>query len=549
MDAQGMMLVAVAVGLLIGAIAAWFAAKASQAKAAAAALATAQAQSAEELGQLRERVRGAEEARREDQGRAQDLKTRLAEVELEADRLREEVARLKERSEQVAPLQEKVQQLEKELPTARQQAAGLSASLQAERDMVSLLRQELATEKEARSSVEGERNTLARQSVELQSTLESERSTNVEKLKLLQEAKESLSQQFQVLANQIFDEKSQKFAEQNKTALGTLLDPLRTQLSEFKGKVEEVYVQEGKDRHALAKQVEQLLTLNQTLSQDAQNLTDALKGNAQVQGAWGEWVLEELLSSSGLMKDEHYFLQDSKTREDGTRGRPDALITLPGERKLVVDSKVSLVAYEQYTSAKSDEDRAVALRGHLDSMRRHIAGLSDREYQKLYPTLDFVMMFVPLEPAFMLMAANDKQLFSQAWEKNVLLVSPSTLLFVLRTVAYLWNKEEQNRNAQAISQRGALLYDKFCDFIKDLEGVGQRLDQAQSAFGDAKKKLHEGTGNLVGQAQKLAALGVKGSKKLSPAMLQLADLDMDDMGELTQRAAGNTAALGKDAAV
>jgi len=267
------------------------------------------------------------------------------------------------------------------------------------------------------------------------------------------------------------------------------------------------------------------MSLNKTLSQDAQNLTDALKGSAQVQGAWGEWVMEELLASSGLMKDEHYFLQDSKRREDGSRGRPDALIQLPGGRQLVLDSKVSLVAYEQYSSAKDADSQGAALKAHLDSMKKHIGGLSDREYQKLYPTLDFVMMFIPIEPAFMLAAANDRQLFAQAWEKNVLLVSPSTLLFVLRTVAYLWRQEDQNRNAKKIAERGALLYDKFCDFLKDLEGLGQRLKQAQDAYDAAENKLTRGNGNLIKQAQTLSDLGVKATKKLPTAFAEGADAD------------------------
>ncbi|HUR88757.1 MAG TPA: DNA recombination protein RmuC [Ramlibacter sp.] len=401
-------------------------------------------------------------------------------------------------------------------------------------------RQQLEAERRSRATAEGEAANLRTANAQLNVTLDNERNSALEKLSLLQAAEEKLSNQFKLLANQILEEKSQKFADQNKTALGALLEPLRTQLSEFKGKVEQVYVQEGKDRSALAEQVKQLMSLNKTLSQDAQNLTDALKGNAQVQGAWGEWVMEELLSSSGLMKDEHYFLQDSKQREDGTRARPDALIHMPGGRQLVLDSKVSLVAYEQYSSAKSDEDQRVALRAHLDSMKKHISGLSGREYQKLYPTLDFVMMFIPIEPAFMLAAANDRQLFSQAWEKNVLLVSPSTLLFVLRTVAYLWRQEDQNRNAKKIAERGTLLYDKFCDFLKDLEALGQKLRQAQLAYDDAERKLTKGTGNLVGQAQKLASLGVKGTKKLPAGFLDGSDSDTEVAEQLASLAASNT---------
>lgn len=628
-------LVAVLVGLGVGAVATWLVARAAQARAVEAEVAKSQAALGAELAQLRERVLLADGARRDGQAAHAQAASQLDVARAELDRARDEVARLTERAGQVAPLQLRAEQLQlelrqradevqrlaaelagstqqatslagqlqattadlqrleqhaeerqreltratadraaleeqarriepleqelaavrrqledthRELGAARESAGGLAASLQAERESLVQARGELDAARRARAVAEGDAARLGAEVAEARSTLDSERRSADEKLALLQQAQDTLATQFKLLANQILEEKSQKFAEQNKSALGALLEPLRTQLSEFKGKVEEVYVQEGKERSAMSEQLRQLMTLNRTLSQDAQNLTDALKGNAQVQGAWGEWVLEEMLTSSGLMRDEHYLLQDSKEREDGTRARPDTLINLPNERQLVVDSKVSLVAYEQYASAASDEDRAVALRAHLESMRRHIAGLSEREYQKLYPTLDFVLMFVPLEPAFMLAAAHDRRLFSQAWEKNVLLVSPSTLLFVLRTVAYLWRQEDQNRNAQAIADRGARLYDKFCDFLKDMESVGQRLDQAQAAFGDARRKLVEGNGNLVAQAQKLTALGVKGSKKLPPALLQDAADETDVAEELAALARPNTPREQPDAA-
>jgi DNA recombination protein RmuC len=429
-----------------------------------------------------------------------------------------------------------------DLDRVRDDASRLSERASQLGDTLSEARKNLEAERLARSAAEADAARMRTSVAEVNAARQGELKAAEEKLALLHDAQERLSNQFKVLSEQVLEEKSQKFAEQNKTALGALLEPLRMQLSEFKGKVEEVYVQEGKDRTALAEQVKQLMTLNKTLSQDAQNLTDALKGNAQVQGAWGEWVMEELLASSGLMKDEHYFLQDSKRREDGTRARPDALIQLPGGRQLVLDSKVSLVAYEQYASAKDTEAQAVALKAHLDSMKKHIVGLSDREYQKLYPTLDFVMMFIPIEPAFMLAAANDKQLFSNAWEKNVLLVSPSTLLFVLRTVAYLWRQEDQNRNAKKIAERGALLYDKFCDFLKDLEGVGQRIKQAQDAYDAAENKLSRGNGNLIRQAQTLTELGVKATKKVPAAFAEGADPDAEAQvaAQLASIAAVNT---------
>lgn len=483
--------------------------------------------------------------------RLQELGTKVDDLNRQLNAAVEAKATLEEQARRVPVLEEELRRTKERLETVNQEladlretsgseASKLRAELAAEKESLGAARAELETEKAAKVRAEAALGRLTTELAEVQVTLDAERVASQEKLDLLNKAQEALSDRFKVLANQILEEKSQKFAEQNKTALGALLDPLSQQLKDFKGKVEEVYVQEGKDRTALTEQVKQLLTLNQTLSQDAQNLTQALKGNAQTQGAWGEWLLEQTLSTSGLIRDQQYFLQDSATREDGTRGRPDALINLPGERQLVVDAKMSLLAYEQYASAKTEEERGVALKAHLDSMKKHIAGLSAREYQKLYPTLDFVLMFVPLEPAFMLAATNDKQLFTNAWDKNVLLVSPSTLLFVLRTVAYLWRQEAQNQNAQAIADRGARLYDKFVEFTKDLEQLGSRLNQAQSSYADAFKKLHDGNGNLISQAQKLTSLGVKSSKKLSTNLLQLSGTDMEAAEELAGRAAKNT---------
>lgn len=364
---------------------------------------------------------------------------------------------------------------------------------------------------------------------ELRTRTDEERQQATEKLQLLLDAKEALTNQFKSLAADILEEKSKRFTEQNQTNLGQLLDPLRTQLTEFKGKVEAVYHQEGKDRMALAEQVRQLAALNQTLSQDAKNLTLALKGQAKTQGNWGELILERVLEASGLRKGLEYKVQDSQTREDGSRAQPDVIIELPEDRKLVVDAKVSLVAYDRYTSANTDEERAAALREHLNSVRTHIKGLSDKQYHALYglQSLDFVLAFVPVEPAFMLAVTNDNELFMDAWQRNVLLVSPSTLLFVVRTVAHLWRQEAQSRNAQDIAKRGAEMYDKLCGFVGDIQKVGDRLRLAREAFDDAQSKLSTGKGNLIRQAEMLRDLGVKPSKSLPATLVQNATADND----------------------
>lgn len=359
---------------------------------------------------------------------------------------------------------------------------------------------------------------------ELRARGEAERRHAEEKLQLLVEARDALGDQFKALAADILEEKSRRFAEQNQASLGQLLEPLRTRLVEFQGKVEEVYVQEGKDRSALSAQVRQLVQLNQALSEDAKNLTQALKGSAKTQGNWGELVLERVLEGSGLCKGREYHVQDSQTRDDGSRAQPDVVIDLPEERKLVVDSKVSLVAYERYVSSETDEKRAAALRQHLDSVRAHIKALSEKRYNELYgiQSLDFVLAFVPIEPAFMTAVTHDGELFMDAWRRNVLLVSPSTLLFVVRTVAHLWRQEAQTRNAQDIARRGAELYDKFCGFVTDLQKVGEKLGQAQQAYEDAQNKLSRGKGNVVRQAEMLRELGVKPSKALPAPLVEAA---------------------------
>jgi DNA recombination protein RmuC len=364
----------------------------------------------------------------------------------------------------------------------------------------------------------------------LTTQLTQERSQNAEKIALLQSARDELTHQFKSLANDILEEKSKRFSEQNQQSLGQLLEPLKSRLQEFQGKVEQVYVQEGKDRSALAEQVRQLMELNRTVSQEANNLTKALKGSNKAQGNWGELILERVLETAGLRKGEEYDVQESHTTGDGKRLQPDVVLHLPEDRHLVIDAKATLVAYEDYANAEDEKHREAALKRHLDAVRTHIKGLSDKNYQDLYglKSLDFVLMFIPIEPAFMLAVTHDRELFMDAWNKNVLLVSPSTLLFVVRTVASLWRQEAQNRNAQEIAKRGAELYDKLAGFVEDMESLGNRLSQAQKDYDGAINKLSSGKGNVIRQAEMLRKLGVKPNKSLPAGMVDNA-LDAADM--------------------
>ncbi len=437
-------------------------------------------------------------------------------------------------SNRIPALEEKLTDAERMLAEFGKQAADLretsgrvNAELKAERETLAAIRSDFLIEKNQRESAETRANKLSTEVAELNSRLESEHSQAEEKLALLLDAKEALSNQFKTLANDILEEKAKRFTEQNQTNIGQLLDPLRTKLQEFQGKVEEVYVQEGKDRTALAEQVRQLMDLNQVLSQDAKNLTSALKGSSKTQGNWGELILERVLEASGLRKGHEYDVQESHTREDGSRAQPDVVVHLPEDRHLIVDAKVSLVAYDACASAEDDAERAIAVKRHLDSVRTHMKGLSDKNYQALYglKSLDFVLMFIPIEPAFMVAITHDRDLYMEALNKNVLLVSPSTLLFVVRTVAHLWRQEAQSKNAQEIAKRGADLYDRLSAFVADLDKVGDRLRQTQESYTDARNKLLVNKGNVIRQAEMLKQLGVKPTKSIPDALVDAASVE------------------------
>jgi DNA recombination protein RmuC len=375
----------------------------------------------------------------------------------------------------------------------------------------------------AEAVTRGERQLAAEQSraaadlqaarVQAAADLEAERARHQAALGQLEQVRADLARQFEVLAQQVLEQRSQAFAQQSQTSLQTLLQPLSQQIGDFKAKVEEVYRTEGLERSALKNQVEELARLNQTLRADAQNLTEALKGSAKTRGNWGELMLGRVFEMAGLSEGTHYDVQVTHTTEDGKVLQPDVVVHLPGDRHLVIDAKVSLVAWDDFHSATDDAAREAAQRAHVESVRTHIRGLSEKNYAQLYQlgSLDFVLMFVPIESAFMLAIGRDDKLFQEAWSRNVLLVSPSTLLFVVRTVAHLWRQEDQNRNALLIADRGAALLDKFAGFAEALSGIGDKLGQAQGAYDDALTRF-AGNGGLLRQTEMLRDLGVKASK-------------------------------------
>lgn len=342
----------------------------------------------------------------------------------------------------------------------------------------------------------------------------------------LDQLQQRFTKEFELLANKIFEEKSQKFADQNRTQLDILLQPLGEKLKDFEKKVNDTHLEDTKERASLKEQLQLLHTLNQKMSTEANNLTRALKGDTQKRGAWGEYILTSILEKSGLVRDREYKIQQSITNEDNQRQRPDVIIYLPEQKHLVIDSKVSLIAYERFSQAETDEERAAALKEHVAAVRRHINELSAKNYPELYAlnSLDFVLLFMPIEPAFSAALQGDEDLFTIAFEKNIVLVSPSTLLVTLRTVATIWRQENQNRNALEIARQSGKLYDKFLGFMEDLRKAGVKLGEAQELHAEAYKKLHTGKGNLVTSVEKLKKLGAKTSKSL-PAEL---NADADD---------------------
>jgi DNA recombination protein RmuC len=363
---------------------------------------------------------------------------------------------------------------------------------------------------------------LMTESAELRTALADERKQANEKIALLQDARQNLTTEFQNLAQQIFEEKSRKFSDQNQSSLNQLICPLREQLGDFKKRVEDVYDKESRDRAALFSEINHLKDLNQRISKEALNLTRALKGDSKTRGNWGEVILERVLEASGLQKGREYDLQVCLYDRHGKRFQPDAVIRLPEGKDVIVDAKVSLKDYENSYTAQEPGEKKKALKAHIDSMRTHIRGLSTKNYETLegVRTLDFVLMFIPIEAAFLAAIEKDRELFNEAFEKNIMVVSPSTLLVTLRTIQNIWRYENQNRNALEIARKAGALYDKFVGFVQALEEIGTQLEKARGAYRTAYDRLVNGRGNLIRRTQELKELGIKPGKKLPQKFLK-----------------------------
>lgn len=398
--------------------------------------------------------------------------------------------------------------LESSMAQAEHQAENLSKQLEYTQNQLDAKRQDeqqlltqLATEKEARKQ---------------------EFASHQEKITLLQESRDQLSQEFERLSQKIFAQKSKEFSEQNKEGMISLLTPFREQLDGLKKKVEEVYVADAKDRAGLKQQIIDLQQQNLQMTQEAHALSQALRGEKKTQGNWGEMVLETVLEKSGLREGHEYRREDNLTTSEGKRYRPDVVIQLPDNKHLVVDSKVSLNAYTDYVSAESDAQKAMYAKAHVEAIRKHIRDLSDKAYQTLegIHSPDFVFLFMPIEPAFVLAFQEDEALFNEAFERRIVVVTPTTLLATLKTVANIWAMENRNRHTEKLADQAGKVYDKLATVVERLERLGKNLTTAQNTYDETWKALKDGRGNLVNQVAHFQQFGIKVKKELAKELTE-----------------------------
>ncbi|MGO1658471.1 MAG: DNA recombination protein RmuC [Marinobacter sp.] len=364
---------------------------------------------------------------------------------------------------------------------------------------------------------------------EQQVMLKEERRSAAEKLALLEHNRDALKQEFENLANRIFEQKSEHFSRQTRTSLDTLLNPFRDQLQDFRKRVEDVYTTETRDRQALRSEIKTLQDLNRQITEEASNLTRALKGDKKIQGNWGELILERVLEKSGLRKGIEYETQGSYRDSDNQLLRPDVVVNLPDSRNLVIDSKVSLLAYQRWMTEDDDSARQEALKDHVDAVRNHIRTLSEKDYSQLggLHSPDLVFLFMPIEPAFVAAFQQDENLFAEAFERKIIVVTPTTLLATLRTIENIWRYERQSQNARLIAERASAVYDKLRVFVEAMERLGGQLHTAQVTYDSAMNTLTRGRGNLISQANRFVELGVRVKKELPKAVTDQAEVDTD----------------------
>jgi len=451
--------------------------------------------------------------------------------------MKREIALLEQRTRESL---EALNTMQKQLAQAQSESASRAGfeSLAAERAAaVSQLNTDIAALRADIVSNASHKSVLTARVIQLEADLNNERKNFGEKVELLESAKKTLADQFQALASDILDQKSKSFSEGSQKELGNLLTPLRGQIEDFRKKVEEAQSDSKTGVTRLETLIGSLGTLNEQLSAEARNLTTALRGSAKAQGDWGEFILRDLLDKAGLREGDQYAFQQSFSgieSESGDRARSvrtDVIVYLPGGRNLVIDSKVSLTAYTDCVSATDEDARKVALKAHLVSMRGHVAGLAKAGYHKLpdVEAPDFVVMFVPVEPAFLMALQADGELWADAYKQGILLVGPTTLLYVIRIVNVLWQQERQARNVREVMDRGTELYEKFVGFVTDMEVLGDSLRKSDQHYTNAMKKLADGRGNLIRQVELLKQLGLRTNKSIPKNLLDRADVDQAEL--------------------
>jgi len=430
----------------------------------------------------------------------------------------------------LAELDELNQRIDAQVQQVNQQnvaAADVNGRLQATEARLAETRDELQQSKSANESLSSELSDCRSTIRELETRMQEERKASAEKLALLDEAKNKLGNEFKLLANQIFEERGKAFSEQNKSGLDEILKPVREQLGEFRKRVDEVHVKDAEGRASLSRHLEQLEKLNRQMSEDAVGLTQALKGESKVQGNWGEMILQRILETSGLREGKEFAREQSFTDENGKRLRPDVVVYMPGDKQVIIDSKVSLTDYERVVSAADEVSRKTALTAHLRSLKTHIQTLAAKRYDHLpnVHTPDYVLMFIPIEGAYLTAIEADAAIFESAFDQRVAVVTPSTLYATLRLIEQLWRYERQSENVVKLIDRAGKLHDKMASFVESFEEIGSRIDQAKTAYDKSLNRIRSGPGNVIGQIATLGKLAGKTQKELPKHLTEPAALE------------------------
>ena len=483
----------------------------------------------ERLAEARERFESLQEEHLETESALESERITVASLQAHVERiaplereLKEQESRLHEERERTRELERRVGEMTARLEEERAQNRKREAEAS---ERFAALKRELEEREAVLEELRSRRVALERSVSELETRLEEEREQNARSLRELKESREAMQKEFKVLATRIMEENSRRFGEVSRERVEQVLKPLQQQVESFRKRVDEVHSQESREMAALLTEIKTLKDLNRQISEDAVNLTKALRGESKQQGIWGEMVLERVLEASGLREGEEYDREVSLRDDEQRRFRPDVIVHLPDDRDIVIDAKTSLVAYEQYVTAEDEEQKALYARAHLDAVKTHIDRLSDKSYTRLegINTLDFIFMFMPIEGALMLALQEDPQLYDKAFGRNIVLVSPTTLLVALRAVENTWRHERQSRNALEIAKRAGALYDKFALFAADLEKIGKQLDTVQKSYEGAWNKLTAGRGNIVRQIETIRELGARASKQLPKSLVEDAE--------------------------